>query len=63
MDSSRTKEQQRAYLERRNALWHRLRLLEPGGEGAEDAIRELAQWTGQTRAEIERGLGWLEPEK
>jgi len=62
-DSNRSKAEQRAYLERRNALWYKLRLLEPGDAGAEEALLELQEFTGQTRAEILRGLGWLEHER
>ena len=61
-DSNRTKAEQRAYLERRNALWRKLRLLEPHDAGVEQAMLELSEFTGQTRAQIEQGLGWLENE-
>ena len=54
-DSRRSKTEQRAYLERRNALWQKLRLLEPGDEGVEELLLELAQFTRQTRVEIWRG--------
>ncbi|MBC7646424.1 MAG: hypothetical protein H7095_04845 [Pseudopedobacter sp.] len=62
-DSRRSKTEQRAYLERRNALWQKLRLLEPGDEGVEELLLELAQFTRQTRVEIWRGLGWVEYEQ
>lgn len=62
-DSRRSKTEQRAYLERRNALWQKLRLLELGDEGVEELLLELAQFTRQTRAEIWRGLGWVEYEQ
>jgi len=61
-DSNRSKAEQRAYLERRNDLWRKLRQLEPGDAGVEEVMLELSQWTGQTRAQIEQGLGWLENE-
>ncbi len=61
-DTTRTKAQQRAYLERRNALWCSLRLLEPGDAGVEELMLELGELTGQTRTQIEQGLGWLENE-
>ena len=61
-DSNRTKAEQRAYLERRNELWRSLRLLEPEDAGVEELLLKLQEWTGQTRAQIERGLGWLEHE-
>jgi len=61
-DSTRSKAAQRAYLERRNELWHKLRLLEPHDAGVEQAMLELGEFTGQTRAQIVQGLGWLEHE-
>ena len=59
-DSKRSKTEQRAYLERRNALWQKLRLLEPTDTGVEELLLELEKFTGQTRAQIEKGLGWPE---
>jgi hypothetical protein len=61
-DSKRSKTEQRAYLERRNALWQKLRLLEPEDAGVEELLLELAQFTGQTRAQIQQGLGWPQQE-
>ncbi|GAA5436856.1 hypothetical protein Daqu01_01986 [Deinococcus aquaticus] len=52
----------RAFLERRNALWSRLRSLTPEGDGVpgadfEATLTELSTLTGWDRARILAGLG------
>ncbi|MEW6422227.1 MAG: hypothetical protein AB1511_10965 [Deinococcota bacterium] len=47
----------RAFLERRNALWARLRSLTPGTPDFEAALEELAAFTGWSRERVLAGLG------
>lgn len=49
---------QRDFLMRRNALWARLRGLEPGDPGFEAALSELSAVTGWDRTRVLAGLGW-----
>lgn len=50
----------RDFLERRNALWARLRRLTPGTTDFEAALDELAALVGWTRAQVLAGLGMAE---
>ncbi|GMA16261.1 hypothetical protein E5F05_08065 [Deinococcus metallilatus] len=47
----------RAFLERRNALWARLRSLTPGTPDFEATLEELAALTGWNRERVLAGLG------
>ena len=58
-----SKTSQRAFLERRNALWFQLRLLEepqdiPADPQLESVISELMALTKLSREQIWAGLGW-----
>lgn len=52
----------RVFLERRNALWARLRSLPPGTPDFEAVLEELAALTGWSRERVLAGLG-LTPEE
>lgn len=52
----------RDFLERRNALWARLRTLAPGTPGFEAALGDLAALTGWSRGQVLAGLGLTEAE-
>jgi hypothetical protein len=46
------------FLRRRNALWARLRLLEPDDPAAGPIVEELCALTGLSREQVAAGLGW-----
>jgi hypothetical protein len=48
----------RAFLQRRNALWQQLRDLEPEDPSSEALLIELEDLIGWPRARILKGLGW-----
>lgn len=50
----------RDFLERRNALWARLRALSPGTPGFEAALAELGALIGWPRERVLAGLGLSE---
>jgi hypothetical protein len=50
----------REFLERRNALWARLRTLTPGTPDFEAALSDLRTLTGWTRVQVLAGLGLTE---
>ncbi|WP_019009530.1 hypothetical protein [Deinococcus aquatilis] len=52
----------REFLERRNALWAALRVLEPGSAAFEALLTELSALIGWNRARILGGLGLSEAE-
>ena len=52
----------RDFLQRRNALWARLRTLAPGTPDFEVALGDLAALTGWTRGQVLAGLGLTEAE-
>ncbi|WP_019587286.1 hypothetical protein [Deinococcus apachensis] len=47
----------RDFLERRNALWRRLRSLPPGTPEFEETLAQLSALTGWDRARVLAGLG------
>jgi hypothetical protein len=52
----------REFLERRNALWRRLRTLPPGTPEFEETLEELSALTDWNRAQVLGGLGLTEGE-
>jgi len=52
----------RDFLERRNALWARLRNLPPSTPDFEATLADLAALTGWTRGQVLAGLGLTEAE-
>lgn len=50
----------RDFLERRNALWRRLRGEEPGTPAFEETLAEVSTLIGWTRAQVLAGLGLTE---
>jgi hypothetical protein len=50
----------REYLEKRNALWQKLRELEPEDERVEALILELMEHAHISREKVIKGLGWFE---
>lgn len=50
----------RDYLEKRNALWQKLRELEPDDERVEALLLELMEFAKTSRKKVLEGLGWFE---
>lgn len=50
----------RDFLERRNALWRRLRTLPAGTPEFEETLEELSELTHWSRAQVLAGLGLTE---
>jgi hypothetical protein len=54
------KNQSREHLEKRNALWQKLRELKPNDERVEALLLELMAHASLSREKVLKGLGWFE---